>query len=137
MPQATSQKSLTYAREQVGKDPVAKLLGIELEELSHLRTVVALTPQPHHLNAMGVVHGSIIYALLDQAAAIACNAFEYQAILCQGRIDFLNTAAPENKLRATAIPLSIKRRISVWDIKIIDEQGVLVAAGQAMAYHFV
>lgn len=132
-----NEKSLAYAREQVSQDPVARLLGIELEELSHEQAVVSLQPRPEHLNAMGVVHGTTMYAMLDQAAAIACNAFDYRAILCQGKIDFLSTGKPERKLKAIATPLSVKKRLSVWDVKITDDHNQLVAAGQAMAYHFV
>ena len=126
-----------YARQQVSKDPVARLMGIELEELNPEKTVVSLIPKPHHLNSMGTVHGTTMYAMLDQAAAIACNAFDYRAILCQGKIDFLNTGNARSKLLATATPLSIKRRLSIWEVKITDDRGVLLAAGQAMAYHFV
>ena len=127
----------SYAANEVSNDPVARMLGIELLELSEGRAVVALTPEPRHLNALGVVHGTILYAMVDQASAIACNAYDYKAILCQGKVDFLNTAAPDSKLIATAIPISIKRRLSMWDVKITNDAGVLVASGQTMAYHFV
>ena len=137
MPHDEKNKSLDYAREQVGHDPMAQLLGLELVELQPRRAVVALTPQARHLNALGVVHGTTLYAMLDQAAAIACNTSDYRAVLCQSTINFLSAARPEYRLRAEAAPLSIKRRLSVWEIKITDERGELVAVGQSTAYHFV
>ncbi|MDR1396404.1 MAG: PaaI family thioesterase [Desulfarculales bacterium] len=126
-----------YALEKVSNDPVARMLGIKLKKLDSEGAVVELVPEPRHLNALGVVHGTIIYALVDQASAIACNAFDYKAILCQGKVDFLNTGAADNKLYAVARPVSIKRRLSIWDVKVSDENGVLIASGQTMAYHFV
>ncbi len=130
-------KNLDYARLQVSQDPMAKLLGIELIELSTERAIVGLTPHPHHLNALGVVHGSALYALLDQAAAVACNASAHRAILFQSQINFLTAARPAHKLRAVATPLSIKRRLSVWEVKITDDTGQLIAFGQSTAYHFI
>jgi acyl-CoA thioesterase len=129
--------AITFARELVGNDPLARFLGIEVVTVNQQETVVALTPQPHHLNGMGVVHGSAMYALLDQAAAIASNAFGYRAILRQTSINFLVTAAADRRLRASARPLSVKRRLSLWEIKIKDDRDNLVASGQATAYHFV
>jgi acyl-CoA thioesterase len=126
-----------YALEQVSQDPVARMLGIKLKKLDGEGAVVELAPEPRHLNALGVVHGTVIYALVDQASAIACNAFDYKAILCQGKVDFLNTAAADRKLYAAARPVSIKRRLSIWDVKVSDESGLLIASGQTMAYHFV
>jgi acyl-CoA thioesterase len=121
----------------VSQDPVASMLGIKLHKLSPEAVVVELTPEPRHLNNMGMVHGAIIYALIDQAAAIACNAFEYNAVLCQGQVDFLNAGSADRKLYAAAFPVSIKRRLSVWEVKVTDEKEVLIAAGRATAYHYL
>jgi acyl-CoA thioesterase len=121
----------------VSRDPVATMLGIKLNKLSPEATVVELTPQACHLNNMGIVHGAIIYAMIDQAAAIASNAFEYDAVLCQGQVDFLNPGASDCKLYATASPISVKRRLSVWEVKVTDENQVLIATGRTTAYHFL
>jgi acyl-CoA thioesterase len=137
MTNANKDEAIAVARELVGNDPLARFLGIEVVEVNQQETIVALTPQAHHLNGLGIVHGSAMYALLDQAAAIASNTFGYRAILCQTSINFLNAAAADRRLLASARPVSVKRRLSLWAIKIEDDQGALVASGQATAYHFV
>ena len=47
--------------------PYAKHLGIEAIEVSPEKSVAAVTIEPHHLNAHGIVHGGLIFSLADTA----------------------------------------------------------------------
>lgn len=126
---------VAYAREIVGKDPLASFLGLNVEDVAEARAVVSLAPQPHHLNALNMVHGSTIYALIDQAAAVAANTLPGGAVLFETKTNFLSSGAADQKLFAIAQVLDRKKRLSLWEVKVTDDTGRLVALAQVMAYH--
>ena len=128
------EEDLRFAREVVGNDPLAVFLGIQVAELEEGRAVVTLLPRPEHLNALERVHGSTLYALADQAAAVAANAVGRPALIVEGKVNFLRAAPPDRPLRAEARAIDRGRRLSLWDVRI-TAQGELVATAQVMAYH--
>jgi acyl-CoA thioesterase len=123
-----------YAREVVGGDPVARDLGIVVEEVEKERAVLSLTPERRHLNSVDRVHGASIYALTDLAAAVAANTRDQKALILEAKVNFLAAADPGKRLVAEAVPISMGRRISLWEVRV--QQGDrLVATTQALAYH--
>jgi uncharacterized protein (TIGR00369 family) len=129
-----SAEGIRYAREVVGADPLASFLGIRVREVESRRAVLSLSPRAHHLNASGRVHGSTLYALADQAAAVAANAGETGAVLLEAKINFLSSCPADAELVAEARPLDLKRRISLWEVAI-TAGGRRVALAQVLAYH--
>ena len=129
------QERVERARRVVGGDPLASFLGLSVEEVGPARAVIGLAPGPQHLNALGRVHGSAIYALADQAVAVAANTLEGGALLCETKINFLAGGEPGQKLLATAAPLDIKRKLSLWEVRVTAPDGRLVALAQVLAYH--
>lgn len=125
---------LTYAREVVGRDPLATFLGIQVEDVSMDHAVLSLIPKAHHLNAGDRVHGGTLYSLMDLAAAVAANTGHLRSWLVEGKVNFLAKAAPDQKLIARAKPVDKKRRLSLWEVRV-ESGGDLVAVGQMMAYH--
>jgi acyl-CoA thioesterase len=126
---------IKYAREVVGGDPLATFLGIKVEEVLERRAVVSLIPGPQHMNAVERVHGSAIYALVDQAAAVAANTLPGGAVVFEAKVNFLDAGLPGEKLTAAAVPLDVKRKLSLWEVRVSAPDGRLVATAQAMAYH--
>jgi len=126
---------LDYARRKVGGDPLATDLGIVVEELAEGRAVVSLVPAARHLNAVGRVHGSALYALADQAMAVAANTLERRALIVQAQINFVDKALPGDKLLATAQARDLKRSLSLWEVTIRDQGGRTVALAQGLGYH--
>ncbi|HOR93721.1 MAG TPA: hotdog fold thioesterase, partial [Spirochaetota bacterium] len=64
---------IVYAREVVGRDPLATFLGITVEEVKHGYARCAVTVKPEYCNAVERAHGGIIHAVADQAFAVASN----------------------------------------------------------------
>jgi acyl-CoA thioesterase len=126
---------IKYAREVVGGDPLATFLGLKVEEVTPRRAVVSLIPGPQHLNAVERVHGSAIYALVDQAAAVAANTLPGGAVVFEAKVNFLDAGLPGQRLVAEALPLDVKRKLSLWEVRVSAADGRLVATAQAMAYH--
>lgn len=126
---------LAYARQTVGGDPLATDLGLVVEEVAEGRAVVSLVPQARHLNAVGRVHGSALYALADQAMAVAANTLERRALIVQAQVNFVDKALPGQKLLATAQVRDLKRSLSLWEVTICDQEGRQVALAQGLGYH--
>lgn len=126
---------LEFAREVVGKDPLAVDLGLEVAELAEGRAVIALVPQARHLNALGRVHGSTLYAMVDQALAVAANTLGGRALVLECKINFLEAAEPGQRLEAEARPIKLGRKICLWEAAVRDQSGRLKASGQGLTYH--
>lgn len=131
----TLARRLEHARTFVGQDPVASSLGLEVGELAEGRAVVSLVPQARHLNSLGRVHGSTIYALADQAVAVAANTLPRPALILEMTISFRRAAQPSQRLTATAALRDAGGRTSLWAVEVTGPEGELVALAQGVGYH--
>jgi acyl-CoA thioesterase len=129
-------EAIRYAREVVGGDPMARHLGIEVLEVKENFARLALEVKADYLNALGRAHGITIYALADQAIAVASNSSGDSAMVLESKINFLNGVAEGTRLEAVARPVEKKRTIGLWNVEIRSaEDGTLVATCQGMTYH--
>ncbi|MCB2191587.1 MAG: PaaI family thioesterase [Deltaproteobacteria bacterium] len=126
---------LAYARQVVGTDPVATQLGIQVVDVQEGKATLSLLPQAHHLNSLGRVHGSTLYALADQAMAVAANTLENPALMVETHISFLAKAEPDERLLATASRRDAGRKLSLWEVEITDKGGRLIALASGRGYH--
>jgi uncharacterized protein (TIGR00369 family) len=60
-------------RGEIGRPPIAALLGMELVEAEEGRALFGLTPGEQHYNPIGVVHGGIAATILDSAMGCAVH----------------------------------------------------------------
>ncbi len=130
------EEAIAYAREVVGRDPMARHLGIEVLAVEEDFARVGLQVRGEHLNALGRAHGIILYALADQALAVAANSGGDSAMVLEAKISFLNGVEEGTRLEAEARPVERKRKIGFWDVKVVRaEDGLVVAACQGLTYH--
>jgi len=127
--------SLEYAKEIVGKDPVAVHLGICVEKAETGFARCSLVVKPEYLNAVARAHGTIVHAVADQAFAVACNSMGTSGIALNMNINYISGAAEGEKITAEASPVSTSRKISVWKIPVTGENGRLIASCEGVAYH--
>jgi len=127
---------LAYARDVVGRDPMARHLGVEVIEVREGFSRVALTVKPEHLNALDRVHGIAVFSVADQAMAVAANSLGVSALLMEAKINYLSAASEGDRLVAEARPVEVKRRIGLWNVEIrVEGRPELVAVCQGMSYH--
>jgi acyl-CoA thioesterase len=124
-----------YAREVVGKDPLATFLGIKIDEVRDKYARCSVLVKNEYLNAVERAHGGLIHALADQAFAVSCNSFGVMAVALSFNIDYVSAALPGDVITAESSPVNIANKVSVWDINVKDSKGGLVAAGRGIAYH--
>jgi acyl-CoA thioesterase len=130
------EEAIRYAREVVGGDPMARHLGIEVLEVKENFARLALEVRPEYLNGLDRAHGITVYALADQAIAVASNSAGDSAMVLEAKINFLNGVPEGTRLEAVARPVEKKRTIGLWNVEVRDQkEGLLVATCQGMTYH--
>ncbi len=131
----TIKNPVEYARTVVGKDPMASHLGIEVEEAAEGFARCSITIRPQYLNAVERAHGAIVYAVADQAFAVACNSLGTMALALSMNINYIAGGQDGERITAVAEPVSSTRKISVWKIEVRGNGGRLIASCQGTAYH--
>jgi len=114
-------------------DRFAKYLGIELVEVSMGRAVASMEVRDEHLNGISTVHGGALFTLADFAFAVAANSHGRVTVAINVSISFMK-AATRGTLTATAREISLNPKIASYTVNICDDEGVLVAIFQGMAY---
>lgn len=128
-------KPVDYAREVVGRDPMAKFLGIEVEEVREGYARCSVTIMPEYLNAVERAHGTIIFSVIDQALAVASNSTGSIAVSVNISMNFLAAAIDGEKIFAEAVPVNIGKKMSVWRIEVRSTNDKLIATADGIAYH--
>lgn len=117
-------------RLRASPQPLAKHLGIELIEASPERMVARLTVTEAVCTVGGILHGGAVMALADSAAAT--GAFlnlprGAGTTTIESKTNFLKAAPVGTTVTATAMPVHVGRRSSVWQTRVTDPAGKLVA----------
>ena len=126
---------IEYAREIVGKDPMAVFLGIRVEEVRRGFARCALTIAPQYLNAVKRAHGASIHAVADQAFAVAANSLGHSAIALHFSISYTAGALEGETIVAEASPLHVGKKVSVWKVEVKGDDQRLLATCEGIAYH--
>jgi acyl-CoA thioesterase len=127
--------SIEYAKETVGRDPMANFLGITVEEVRQGFARCSLVIKPDYLNALDRAHGAAVYAVADQAFAVAANSMENRAVALNLTINYAAGASEGERLVSEAAPLHIGRKVSIWRIEVRGNDRRLIASCEAIAYH--
>lgn len=126
---------VNYARDVVAKDPMATFLGIEADEVTNGYAKCSVTIKPEFLNAVERAHGAIIYALMDQAFAVASNSTGNVSVSLNFTINFISAAVDGEKIFAEATPVNVGKKVSVWKIEARGNGDKIIASGEGLAYH--
>jgi 1,4-dihydroxy-2-naphthoyl-CoA hydrolase len=117
--------------ELVGRMPFARLLGLSVLEATAERVRGELLVRAELCTSQGVMHGGAIMALADSLGAIgAILALPDGAggtTTIESKTNFLSPAAEGSTVTAETTPVSVGRRISVWQTRIVRPDGRAVA----------
>ena len=129
------QDPINYARDVVGKDPLATFLGIDVEDVKHGYARCGLTVKPEYLNAVERAHGGIIHAVADQAFAVASNSMGTMAVALTMTLQYLQAAIDGERIFAECMLVHAGRKISSWRLEVRGNNDAIIAIGDAIAYH--
>jgi len=120
--------------QRVKDEPFARLLGLELKDISPGHSIVEMVFRPEMENIHSMAHGGAIFALIDEAFETASNSHGTVALALNINITYISSPPVGSLLRAEAKEVSLTRRTASYLINVTDAQGHLVATCQALVY---
>ena len=120
---------LELARKRMKSSRLPALLGFYVESLAPGRAVLSMKVKERHRQIHNVVHGGVLAALADTAAAIAAytvvpHGTEIATI--ELKINYLS-AVPGGKIKAEGRVLRAGRNFVVTECEVFDGNGTLAA----------
>jgi uncharacterized protein (TIGR00369 family) len=111
--------------------PLARLLGIRIDRAAADGVTATMTVSADHGTVGNMLHGGAIMALADSTAAVgaflALPEGAAGTTTIEAKTNFLGPCASGQTVTAEATPVSIGRRLSVWQTRIRRENGRDVA----------
>jgi uncharacterized protein (TIGR00369 family) len=126
---AEAKRFLQATRRHLRASRAVRLLGFTVERVGQGRAVLRMTARPHHKQINGVVHGGILAALADTAAAIAAYTKVAKGVplaTIELKINYLE-AIPSGRIEAHGRVLRVGRNFVVTECDIFDRRGNLAA----------
>ncbi len=116
--------------------PLAQLLGIERETLAAGRASFRLVVTADHMNPYGVVHGGVLYSMVDYALGAALTSELDRRERCATLEMKINYLAPVSggELRAEAHVVDRTKRIGVMESRVFADGKRLVAVATGTFY---
>lgn len=102
-------------------------MGMEVTEVSEGFAKVEMEVTEACGNPIGSVHGGVIFALADTAGGVAATSRGSFVTTVTGNINYLNAAIGTKKLIAEAREIKAGKNILVYDVKVLDEAGQVIA----------
>ena len=111
--------------------PFARFVGLEISEISRDRVVCYLDLRPELMNSMGRGHGGAVYTLIDHTFAIAAN-LVHDSTGQNTNVSFYRPA--QGRLTAVAVPINRSRSFEVYDVRVTNDEGKLIASSVCTAF---
>jgi acyl-CoA thioesterase len=119
----------------VNKEPFARALKMELAELDNGYSLVKMVYDPEKMNNIySRAHGGALFALIDEAFETAAQTAGTVAVALNVNVTYVSSPEPGLQLRSEARRVSQTKKTASYDIKVIDENGSLIALCQALAF---
>jgi uncharacterized protein (TIGR00369 family) len=110
--------------------PLARLMGVTVDEAAPERVVARLTVRPELCTAGEILHGGALMAFADTCGAIGASLNlpdGANTTTIESKTNFLGRAPVGMEVTATTTPIHVGRRSSVWQTRITDPSGKLLA----------
>lgn len=112
----------------------AQKMGFRVTRLEPGEAEVEMVPGTEDANLFGVVHGGAIFSLMDEAFQASCNSHGSVALALSVNVVYHNPARFGKRLVAVSREIHRTRKTGTYEIRVKDEEGVLIASAQALAY---
>ncbi|MEA5674766.1 hydroxyphenylacetyl-CoA thioesterase PaaI [Pseudomonas sp. MH2] len=116
------------------RDRATQGMGIELLEAGPGSAAVRMTVRADMIQGHGTCHGGFLFALADSAFAFACNSHDEATVALGCSIDYVAPALLGDQLTATAHELVRKSRTGLYDVRLENQRGELVALFHGKSY---
>jgi 1,4-dihydroxy-2-naphthoyl-CoA hydrolase len=111
--------------------PFAGQIGLRIVEAAQDKVVGEVTVEPGNCTAGDMAHGGFLMTLADSVGALAAflNLPEGAkgTTTTESKTNLIAAAPTGTVLRATALPVSVGRRLQVWQTRVETDGGKLVS----------
>ena len=108
-------------------DNASKWLGMKVEEVRQGYARLSMRVTRNMVNGHNLCHGGLIFTLADSTFAFACNSHNQRAVAAGASIEFLAPAFLGDVLTAEGVEQALKGRTGVYDMKVSNQKGELIA----------
>ena len=108
-------------------DRASQRLGIKIDEVRPGYSRLSMRVTREMDNGHDNCHGGVIFTLADSSFGYACNTHNQRSVAVGCTIDFLAPARVGDVLVATAVEQARVGRTGVYDIRVENQAGALVA----------
>ena len=115
------------AQALMARDNASAALGITLIDVHPGYARMQMTVRNDMVNIHGTTHGGMVFTLADTAFGYACNTHNKVAVAAGCSIEFLRPAHLGEVLTATAVEQVMVGRNGVYDVRVENNTGELVA----------
>ena len=115
------------AQALLARDHASEAIGIKLVEVHPGYARMQMNVRSDMVNIHGTAHGGMVFTLADSAFGYACNTHNKIAVASGCSIDFLRPAHLGDILTATAMEQAVIGRNGVYDVRVENSKGELVA----------
>src|SRR6266700_6952390 len=109
-------------------------MGVTITKATADEVRAELTIGPQHLQGYGIVHGGVHCGLIESLASIGAALYALprgQSVVgLENNTSFVRAVREGARLRAVATPVTRGRRTQVWEAKVEDGEGRIVATGR-------
>ena len=109
------------------RDRASQALGMALLAIRPGYASMSMTVRADMVNGHDICHGGLIFTLADSTFAFACNSHNHVTVAAGCTIEFLAPARLGDTLIATGEERAQSGRSGVYDIRVENQEGVLVA----------
>ena len=110
--------------------PFARLMGLEVVEAAKAKVVGRLTVREELCTSGHILHGGAYMAFADTLGAIAASlnlSAGAGTTTLESKTNFLGSARVGDTITAETTPLHVGRRSSVWQTRVTNAEGRLLA----------
>jgi len=127
-------KVMDAIRQRVAREPYARKMGLKLLRLELGYALVEMGLDREMANIFDMTHGGAIFSLIDEAFEISCNSHGTVAVALSMTVTYHNPPTKAGVLRAESKEIYRSRKTATYDIKVTENENILIASCQALAY---
>lgn len=108
-------------------DTASQHLGMRIVHIAPGEATLSMTVTDKMSNGHGNCHGGYIFMLADSAFAFACNGYNQLTVAQNCSITYISPGRIGDRLTAAAREISRKGRSGIYDVRILNQDGHLIA----------
>ncbi|WP_188745716.1 hydroxyphenylacetyl-CoA thioesterase PaaI [Marinobacterium zhoushanense] len=116
------------------RDNATRMLGMKIEHIAPGEATLSMEITQQMIQGHNNCHGGYIFTLADSTFAFACNTYNAVTVAQGCTIDYVAPGQLGDRLTASAKEQSRGKRTGVYDIRIENQNGDLIALFRGKSY---